>query len=324
MNLAFRVHIEKNIGLGHFKRLDILKKKLRQNVTWIVSGDEKIIYSNLKKNKNLFIVQSLNDEKKLAYKLYKNNFQKIVFDIANEKFLKNNFYVKIISVYKKFNFKIISYDLPNKKSLSDVSIIPYNFNNKLNKKKNSINFFGSDYYLNKNTKIKKNIIKKKVKNILITIGGSDFKSIGYEIAKILKDENFKIRLLCGLNDIGNDLNDVKNIKFVDDIEAYLKWSDLVICGEGLTKYEVIFQNKPFVMIHQFDVKSIMIKSFLKEDLCLSLGIYNKKKLNDYKKKILYYVNNKDLISKHLKKQIKIYGNERAYKNKEKLIKEIKK
>ena len=42
MNLAFRVHIAKNIGLGHFKRLDILKKKLKQNVTWIVSGDKKI------------------------------------------------------------------------------------------------------------------------------------------------------------------------------------------------------------------------------------------------------------------------------------------
>ena len=324
MNLAFRVHIAKNIGLGHFKRLDILKKKLKQNVTWIVSGDKKIIYSNLKKNKDLFIVKSLNDEKNLAYKLYKNNFQKIVLDIANAKFLKKNLYERIISIYKKFNFKIISYDLPNKKNLSDVSIIPYNFNNRFNKKKNSINFFGSDYYLNKNTKIKKNIIKNKVKNILITIGGSDFKSIGYEIAKILKDENFKIRLLCGLNDINNDLNNVENIKFVDDIETHLKWSDLVICGEGLTKYEVIFQNKPFVMIHQFDLKSIMIKSFLKEDLCLSLGIYNKKKLNDYKKKILYYINNKDLISKHLKRQINIYGNERAYKNKEKLINEIRK
>ena len=48
---GFRVHIAKNIGLGHFKRLDILKKKLKQNVTWIVSGDKKIIYSNLKKIK---------------------------------------------------------------------------------------------------------------------------------------------------------------------------------------------------------------------------------------------------------------------------------
>ena len=40
------------------------------------------------------------------------------------------------------------------------------------------------------------------------------------------------------------------------------------------------------MIHQFDVKSIMIKS-LKEDLCLSLGIYNKK-LNDYKKNFILH------------------------------------
>ena len=73
-------------------------------------------------------------KKNLAYNLYKNNFQKIVLDIANAKFLKKNLYERVISIYKKFNFKIISYDLPNKKSLSDVSIIPYNFNNKFKKK----------------------------------------------------------------------------------------------------------------------------------------------------------------------------------------------
>ena len=78
-------------------------------MTWIVSGDKKIINANLKKNKNIFIVQSLNDEKNLAYHLYKKNFQKIVLDIANEKFLKKNFYERVISIYKKFNFKIISY-----------------------------------------------------------------------------------------------------------------------------------------------------------------------------------------------------------------------
>ena len=115
---------------------------------------KKLIFKK-KKLDILFIGCGFGDEKNLAYKLYKNNFQKIVLDIANAKFLKKNLYERVISIYKKFNFKIISYDLPNKKNLSDVSVIPYNFNNKFNKKNNSINFFGSDYYLNKNTKIKK-------------------------------------------------------------------------------------------------------------------------------------------------------------------------
>ena len=37
------------------------------------------------------------------------------------KIFKKNFYERVISIYKKFNFKIISYDLPNKK-IYDVSI----------------------------------------------------------------------------------------------------------------------------------------------------------------------------------------------------------
>lgn len=324
MNFAFRVHITKNIGLGHLKRLNILKKNIKQNVYWIVSGDKEIIYKNIRKSKNIFFIKSIKQEAKIANELFTKGLNKVVFDIANKKFLKKNFNLKIISIYKNFGYKIISYDLPNQKNLSDISIIPYDLEKRKVIKKNCVNFYGSKYYLNNNLKMNINKNKNKIKKILITIGGSDFKNIGYELAKILKNENFKIKLLCGLNNTRENLNNVETVGLVQDIDKYLKWSDIVICGEGLTKYEVIYQNKPFIMIHQFDTKSQMIKSFIKEEYCLSLGLYNKKKLKNYKRKILEYINNNSLIYKHLKKQIKIFDNINVYKNKRKLINSIRK
>tara|TARA_Y100000768_G_C23990359_1_gene692075 strand:+ start:5873 stop:6847 length:975 start_codon:yes stop_codon:yes gene_type:complete len=324
MNFAFRVHITKSIGLGHLKRLNILKKYIKQNVYWIVSGDKEIIYKNIRKSKNILFIKSIKHEAKIANELFAKGLNKVVFDIANNKFLKKNLNLKIISIYKKFGHKIISYDLPNQKNLSDISIIPYDLEKRKEIKKNCINFYGSKYYLNDNLRMNKNKNKIKIKKILITIGGSDFKNIGYELAKILKNENFKIKLLCGLNNIKSNLSNVETIGLVQNIDKYLKWSDIVICGEGLTKYEIIYQNKPFIMIHQFDTRSNMIKSFIKEDYCLSLGLYSKKNLKNYKRKILEYINNNDLISKHLKKQIKIFDNINVYKNKRKLINLIRK
>ena len=122
MNFAFRVHITKSIGLGHLKRLNILKKYIKQNVYWIVSGDKEIIYKNIRKSKNILFIKSIKHEAKIANELFAKGLNKVVFDIANNKFLKKNLNLKIISIYKNLGYKIISYDLPNQKNLSETQL----------------------------------------------------------------------------------------------------------------------------------------------------------------------------------------------------------
>ena len=50
---AFRLEISKEIGLGHYKRLLVLKKKINLKPIWIISGDKNIIHKLFKK-KNFF------------------------------------------------------------------------------------------------------------------------------------------------------------------------------------------------------------------------------------------------------------------------------
>ncbi len=53
--IAFRVEISKQIGLGHYKRLLVLKKKLNLKPIWIIGGDKKIIQGLFKKKKTNFL-----------------------------------------------------------------------------------------------------------------------------------------------------------------------------------------------------------------------------------------------------------------------------
>lgn len=320
-NTAFRLDISKSVGLGHYKRLSILKERLKINPIWILSGDKKII-NKFFKNKNFYYIKNYNSEIKIALEIKKSGIQKIIFDIANNDFIKNNKNIKLINLYKKQNFKTISFDIPGQKKVSDISIIPYDFYSEKKNIRNKKIFVGSKYLLHKKNFVKNNL-PKKIKKILISIGGSDFKSIGIKLLKHFKSENFQIRLLVGLNKY-NYINDkkFKLIKFEHNMEKHFSWCDMVICGEGLTKFEAINYNKPTIIIHQFDVASKLIKSFLKQQTCLSLGLYNKKKLNDYKNLIISYINDKTLQAKHMKNQNKLFNRSIFIKKQKMLLDEI--
>lgn len=318
----FRADFSQKIGLGHLKRLLILKKKLKINPIWIVNGNNQIFERFEKKSKVIY-VKNIYEEKKLISNLKDAGLKKVVLDISNSNNLKNNRYIKIFNIYKKLKFKIISYDLPFAKLNSDISIIPYEFNRSILKKSN-IEFKGSDYFINENKKFKINNHRKKIKKILISISGSDYKQIGYEIYKILEKENFNIRVLQGLNKNGfeqNSRNSFLNLN--KNIQSHLNWSDLIICGEGLIKYDAIYFNKPIIIIHQFDDKSDLIKTFLNQDMCLSLGIFRKEKKIYYREKILNYINDKLLQELHIKNQQKIFNNKEIKKKQLYLFQKLK-
>ena len=320
---AFRLEISKEIGLGHYKRLLVLKKKINLKPIWIISGDKNIIHKLFKKKK-FFYIKDFKSEIQNIVNLKKIGVTKIVFDIANNNFINNNKNLKTINLYRKNNFKTISFDLPKQKKTSDISIIPYDYISKSKPKNNKKTFVGSEYFLYE-TKFKKNNLSKKIKKILISIGGSDYKNIGIEILKILSNEKFSIKLLSGLNKKIHFKNKkLSTVNFHNKVEKYYKWCDIVICGEGITKFEAINHNKPVILIHQYDVFSNLIKTFLKQQTCLSLGLYNKKKLNFYKNQIISYINNKCVQIKHMKNQRKIFNKSSIFIKQKRLMEEIRK
>ena len=54
-DIAFRVHVSKNIGIGHLKRLILLQHKLKINPVWIIGGNQKIIQEILSRSNNIYL-----------------------------------------------------------------------------------------------------------------------------------------------------------------------------------------------------------------------------------------------------------------------------
>lgn len=322
--IAFRLEISKLIGLGHYKRLFILKEKLKMNPIWIISGDKKIIKKLFKKKKSFVFITDYKSEIENIIYLKKKGVSKVIFDIANNTNIKKNNNLKLINLYKKNKFKTVSFDLPKQKKVSDISIIPYDYSNKKSARNNKKIFAGSEYFLHE-TRFKQNILPRKIKKILISIGGSDYKDIGIKFLKLLSKEKFKIKLLAGLNKkIIFKSKFIRTIEFKKNLEKYYKWCDIVICGEGITKFDAINYNKPVILIHQYDISSNLIKTFLNQRTCLSLGLFSEKKLIFYKNQIISYISNKDLQLKHMKNQKKKFNRPSILIKQKKLLKEIKK
>jgi spore coat polysaccharide biosynthesis predicted glycosyltransferase SpsG len=321
-DIAFRVQVSKNIGIGHIKRLILLKHKLKINPIWIISGNKEIIEKVFKNKKKFYFIKRFSQELKLIQIIKKKGIKKVVFDIANNSNIKIDQNIKLINLYKDNHLKTISFDNPRQKLVSDISIIPYDYNLGIKKNKKTKIFIGSKYFFNRKNFIENNV-PIKINKILITIGGSDYRNIGLKLLKLFKYSNFKIRLLVGLNNKFEFNNqNHKIIKMEDNIDKHLKWCDIIICGEGITKYEAVYQNKPVIMIHQFDVRSHLIKQFLSQKTCLSLGLYNNKIEKSYKESINRYIYDKEIQSKHIKAQKKIFNDPLIIKKQKILLREI--
>ena len=272
------------------------------------------------KDKVLFIKNN-NDEVKAINNLKKINIKKIIFDISHNENINKNIDTKLIKLYKNNNFKTVSYDVNiNRNLISDISIIPYNLKkNKIANKK--FLFIGPQYLGIKNSKKKK---FKEINKILICIGGTDAFNLGSNIFKILFNTKYQITYISGQNEIRFNLKNTKHkiYSHIKNIKKAIDNNDLVICGEGLIKYEAVYCNKPIFLVHQFDRKSNLIKKFLENNVCET---YKSKTINShFKKNLLRYINNKNLITKHLNNQYSRFIKKNKKIEFTKLINEIKK
>ena len=323
-SIALRVDVSKNIGLGHLKRLLLLKKRMDlKKVFWLVNGDKKIFFSIVKKNKKTFFS---NNENKMINFLKRKSINKVVMDISHQKnLLKNIIYYKQ-KKYIKNNLKIISFDDPKQKIISNISIIPYVVSKRAIKKhKKTLLFKGHKYFLHD---IKKNLqTQNKIKNILIVISGTDPKNVAIKIYKILKDLNFNFKVILGENFKENgsfyyNKNKHHFIKRSKNLNKEFSWCDLVICGEGHTKYESILANKPTIVINQFNKKNYLLKNFTNLNVCLPIDNFKSKKREFIKSCLINYISDKKKRIRHKKNINKHFNHNVILKNTNHMIKKI--
>ena len=136
----------------------------------------------------------------------------------------------------------------------------------IKKRENTVYCLGPKYTLLKenfgNYHDKKKIINENVKNILITMGGADTRNLTPKIINALKDFkkiNFnvtvgfayknknEIKMVLDANNINYNL-----IENMDDLSKIMYDVDLVICGGGLTCFELCAIGTPFIGVSNID------------------------------------------------------------------------
>ena len=309
-------------GFGHFKRMLNFKKKLTnynyKNYLTHFHGD------------SLFFVKKKISITYLSKFIKKKQIFFIVLDLSNPKFLKKKIFLEIVKILSNLKIPLIIFDdfskqiYKNLKFFSKFIIVcPYIYDNKFikNKRKKYPNLFVGTKYavLQKNEKFKKKNLK--LKKVLISCGGTDFKKLTLKLIQILKKNSYlKICAIIGPHFDKSEKSKIlslenKNIKImsnVDNISKVAKNYDLGIITSGLTKYEllsirmrfaVISENKEFFRFHY---------PFSRKKLCYDLGYFKNFKLLEAKiNNLIYNFKNFDQLVKF--KSIDTNGSDRLIK-----------
>ena len=322
MKILFLYITSRKYGTGHFKRVVNYQNALcKYNFIINKLNLQKI---NLSKKQDRFL------------KIFK-KFDIIIIDVSNKYFIKSKIEIqklKIIFYYFKKKIGIIDglreEQLACQKNFkSKFVIIPYFFTKKDYTRIRAKYFFGPEYLFNQN-KIRERE-RKKIKNILITSGGSDLNKSILKIIKLLskiKEKKFKLKILLGpffkkeyvkkiFDYCSKKSLDFELINFKKNIKFNLKNTDLVITSSGLTKYDLLSLNIPLIVFCENRLQRILNKGFEKKNICLNLSNLNNTNNNLKLLKKFFYQKNfkkpnyKKYLAYHLKKKtlIKYLRNE---------------
>ena len=220
----------KKYGYGHIRRSTILQKFLNKN-----NYADLLIFTekNNCKNKRRTRYQNIKKFSKVIDNLNLGKYNFIIFDISNHIILKKNILINYLRNFSlKYRNKIIFIDglknemIEKKKIKKRLLICPYFLEKKdISKSKDVKYLIGPKYFIldEKFGSYKKISVKKKVKNILITCGGSDLEFNSLKFLKLLKRIDLKliINVIIGpffstilINKLKKELYGQSNIKLI--------------------------------------------------------------------------------------------------------------
>lgn len=248
MKIIFRVDGGEGIGLGHIMRTLVLAKQLKNqhdvkyvclNVTEYIKGIEKI------KNENIEVITICKENELEEIKW--NDADVIVID-------KYNIDIKYL-LQLKSNFKVVCFDDNATLQYYPVDMIinqnVYGKEVKYDCLKNTKLLLGSNYTMlreefRNNMPIK---IKESIKDLFITVGGSDDFNITEKIINQLKDLSFNLHIIVGSAfKFKKTLQEYKSSSILlyenINMSEIMKKCDVAISTCGSTIYELSFLGVP--------------------------------------------------------------------------------
>lgn len=296
--IGIYIDASKKIGIGHLQRCIRLRKAFPSKKT--------IFFTRSKNLKRIF------DKEKVSHYLIKSKakfikfikdkkIKIIIFDIRKfDNFLKNIFF------FNKSTKSIFTVLIAN--SLKDIkgpNLVFFPVSVK-KKPKNKKIYAGEKYAVLSKTTVKSKI--KNLKNIMISMGGSDPQNITLKVLKILNnlDFNIKLNIVIGRFSstktqtikkiITNKIIEYKLFSNLKNLQKMMKLNDLLITNSGITKFEATQVRLPSIIIsNDKDTIDNQI-AFSKKKTSIYLGHYKSKKILKLNSLIYrLYKNSKELV-----------------------------
>jgi UDP-2,4-diacetamido-2,4,6-trideoxy-beta-L-altropyranose hydrolase len=290
-NILFRADSSFKIGTGHIMRDLVLANRYQKNGHNIIFATQNLegnINSYIKKNGFEIIILKTNDKKELNKLIKKEKIDFIVFDSYQidykfEKYIKKNNTIKILSLddtYKKHYCDILlNHNIyADKKKYK--KLVP----------KNCKLQCGSKYILLRDEFIKEKKKAynkhKKIKTILVAMGGADSFNLNIKILKVLKNfKNFSIDIITTSSN--QNLSNLKKYSYnqnwinlhIDSnkVAKLMKKSDFAITTPSVTLNELHYMNIPFISIKVADNQHAM-HQYIKERNFPVMAQFKKEKL----------------------------------------------
>jgi UDP-2,4-diacetamido-2,4,6-trideoxy-beta-L-altropyranose hydrolase len=250
-------------------------------------------------------------------------FDKIILDISNKKIFKEKKFIKVLSyLTKKFKSKVVLIDSIGGEMLNNfkefyfsILICPYFFNKRLifKKRKNVQYFIGEKFTIlpscYKNIKIK--LLNKKIKNLMISCGGSDQNHNTIKILKFLEKLEIRLNINVAIGPFfsKNLVLKIKNFKKISfnkinifrkhkNLSKIISNSQIAFISSGLTKYETASVGLPSIVFCENKKQFILNQGYKKKNIALNIGMINN--LNKHKKNIVKLIHSlKELKKLHV-------------------------
>jgi spore coat polysaccharide biosynthesis predicted glycosyltransferase SpsG len=303
--ILVRVDGSKEIGLGHvYNILTILPHFKKDEILILMNTKKRLGSTKLKKK-----------EYKIKFFSNKQNLFELISafspDIIFNDTLNSN--SNDMKKLRKNNCMIVNFeDLGIGRKQADLVFNPIYFS----KKNTRTEFYGEKYACIRDEfrKRKSTIIRKKVKKITISFGGTDPTDKTYNVMKILhrlKIKEIQINVILGLgflnrkkikkiaNKMHKDGFKIKIIEKPDNISEYVHNSDFTITSNGRTVFEIGAMQIPMIAIavNSRERKHSFVK-YSKGGFHIDINSDLEQKLPLYIKKMLDYENRK-IFSKNL-------------------------
>ena len=252
--ILVRVDGSKNIGLGHvYNMITILKYYKNPTFLVVMNRNKKLGHTKFKKfNFNIKFYSNKTELKKII-----NDFEPhIIFnDILNTK----SEYMKWL---KQFNCMIVNFeDLGTGKKYADLVFNPIYYSKKNIKDQH----YGEKYACVRDEfrKPARNRIRKKVKKVVITFGGTDPTDKSSQVLKIIHNSvlsSIEFNVIIGLaytkkdflkkiiSQMKIDGFKINVIEKTDNISEYVRDCDFAITSNGRTVFEIASMRIPMISI----------------------------------------------------------------------------